>query len=82
MQDRPSAPPGFALRGAEPSDLPAIVGLIRELARFEKLEHLLQVTPEELRPHLFGPRPAAESVLAEADGVVIGFALFFTNFST
>jgi GNAT superfamily N-acetyltransferase len=70
------------LRAAEPRDVPAIVGLIRELADFEKLTHLVQVTPQSLHPHLFGPRPAAEAVVAERDGQVVGFALFFTNFST
>ena len=70
------------LRGAEPRDLQAIVGLIRELAEFEKLSHLVQVTPEGLHPHLFGPRPAAEAVVAERAAQVVGFALFFTNFST
>ncbi len=70
------------LRAAEPRDVTAIVGLIRELAEFEKLTHLLRVTPQSLHPHLFGERPAAESVVAETDGQVVGFALFFTNFST
>ncbi|MBK8863900.1 MAG: GNAT family N-acetyltransferase [Betaproteobacteria bacterium] len=70
------------LRPATPADLPAIVGLIRELAVFEKLEHLVVVTPESLQPHLFGPRPAAEAVVGEAGGEVVAFALFFTNFST
>ena len=70
------------LRAAEARDVPAIVGLIRELAEFEKLTHLVQVTPQSLHPHLFGERPAAEAVVAERDGQVIGFALFFTNFST
>jgi GNAT superfamily N-acetyltransferase len=71
------------LRPATPADVPALVGLIRELAVYEKLEHLVQATPERLAPHLFGPRPVAEAVVAEAaDGAVVGFALFFTNFST
>ena len=72
----------FALRPAEPRDLEAIVGLIRELAEFERLTHLLQVTPESLEPHLFGARPVAEALVAERDGAVVAFALFFTNFST
>jgi len=75
-------PPAQTLRPATPEDLPAIVGLIRELAAFEKLEHLVVVTPELLRPQLFGPRPAAEAVVGEVQGRVVGFALFFTNFST
>jgi GNAT superfamily N-acetyltransferase len=72
----------FALRPAAPADLSAIVGLIRELAEFEHLTHLVQVTPETLHPHLFGPRPVAQAVVAEVAGSVVAFALFFTNFST
>ncbi len=70
------------LRAAEPRDVPDIVALIRELADFEKLTHLVQVTPGSLLPQLFGARPAAEAVVAEVHGRVVGFALFFTNFST
>ena len=70
------------LRPATPADCTAIVGLIRELAAFEKLEHLVVVTPETLHPQLFGLRPAAEAVVAEVGGQVVAFALFFTNFST
>ena len=73
---------GATLRAAEPRDVAAIVGLIRELAEFEKLLHLVQVTPQSLHPQLFGPRPAAEARVAEVDAQVVGFALFFTNFST
>ena len=70
------------LRAAEPRDVPAIVGLIRELAEFENLTALLQVTPDTLGPHLFGPRPAAECLVGEVGGAVVAFALFFPNFST
>ena len=70
------------LRAAEPRDVPAIVGLIGELAAYEKLTHLLQVTPQSLQLHLFGARPAAEAVIAEVGEQAVGFALFFTNFST
>jgi GNAT superfamily N-acetyltransferase len=75
-------PTAFTLRAAAPTDTAAIVGLIRELAAFEQLEHLVQVTPASLQPHLFGPKPVAEAVVAEVAGTVVGFALFFTNFST
>lgn len=74
--------PAFHLRPAQAQDVPAIVGLIAELADFEHLTHLVKVTPESLHPHLFGPRPAAEAWVAEVEGAVVGFALFFTNFST
>jgi GNAT superfamily N-acetyltransferase len=84
------ATPRFTLRRAEPRDLPALAGLIHELAEFENLTHLVQTTPEALAPHLFGERPVAEALVAErpvADGAardtpVVAFALFFTNFST
>ena len=72
----------FKLRPAQPADVPAIVGLITELAEFEQLAHLLRLRPETLAPHLFGERPVVECVVAEVAGVVVGFALFFTNFST
>ncbi len=75
-------PPPAELRAAEPRDLDAIVALIAELAEFEQLTHLLQVTPEKLRPHLFGPQPVAECVVAQCEGEVVAFALCFTNFST
>jgi len=82
----PLDPTPSRLRPAAPTDLQAIVALIRELAAYEKLEHLVVVTPESLHPHLFGPKPAAEAMVAEVvvDGQprVVGFALFFTNFST
>ena len=70
------------LRPATPEDLQAVVGLIRELAVFEKLEHLVVVTPESLHPQLFGARPAAEAVVGEVGGQVVAFALYFSNFST
>jgi len=72
----------YSLRAAQPGDVPAIVGLICELAEFERLTHLLEVTPEKLSPQLFGERPAAECVVGEVGGEVVAFALFFTNFST
>lgn len=73
----------YTLRPARPGDEAALVGLITELAEFESLTHLLQLTPEKLAPHLFGPRPAAEAlVVTQQDGRLVAFALFFTNFST
>lgn len=72
----------FTLRAAEPRDLPELVRLIGALAEYEHLTHLLHVTPEALGAQLFGPRPAAEAMVAEVDGSVVGFALWFTSFST
>ncbi len=72
----------YSLRAAEPRDLNAIVTLVGELAEFEQLTHLLEITPEGMAPHLFGPRPMVECVIGEVAGEVVGFALFFSNFST
>ena len=74
--------PSFALRAAEPRDVADIVRLIHGLAEFEQLAHLARATPATLAPHLFGPRPVVEAVVAESAGRVVAFALFFTNFST
>ncbi|MDH5339972.1 MAG: GNAT family N-acetyltransferase, partial [Rubrivivax sp.] len=52
------------------------------LAEFERLTHLVVATPALLDEHLFGARPVAEAVVAESDGQVVGFALYFMNFST
>jgi GNAT superfamily N-acetyltransferase len=59
-----------------------VAELVRQLARFEKLEHDVVLTEELLMAGLFGARPYAEAVLADEDGQSIGFALFFHNFST
>jgi hypothetical protein len=80
--DNAAMPAAHALRAAEPRDLHAIVALIGELADFEHLTHLLEVTPDTLAPHLFGERPVAECLVGEVAGNVVAFALFFTNFST
>src|SRR5947209_7299957 len=60
-----SAAADFLVRPARPADVAAIVRLIHGLAEFEKLTHLVRVTPESLAPHLFGPRPVAEALVAE-----------------
>jgi GNAT superfamily N-acetyltransferase len=71
------------IRSAVPTDLDTIVALIRELAEYEHLAHEVVLDADELADHLFGPRPYAEVLIAEADdGVAVGFALFFHNFST
>ena len=70
------------LRLAVRGDVPAVHGLIRELAVYEKLEHQVVATEPLLAEQLFGRHPAAEVVIAELNGAAVGFALFFYNFST
>ena len=64
------------------ADVPAILGLIRELAEYERLSHEVVATEEGIRESLFGERPRAEALLARVEGQVAGFALFFHNYST
>jgi GNAT superfamily N-acetyltransferase len=70
------------IRPCRPDDAETLVALVRELAAYEHLEKFARATPESFRAHLFGPRPAAEAIVAEVDGVVVGFALYFSTFST
>lgn len=77
-----SGEPAFAIRAARRGDEVELFGLVRELARFERLEHKLSGSAEALGEHLFGPNPVAHALLAEVDAQAIGFALFFTNYST
>lgn len=67
---------------AAESDVPIILEMIRELAEYEKLLHIVVASEGQLRRTLFGPHPAAEVLLAYLDGEVAGFALFFPNYST
>jgi GNAT superfamily N-acetyltransferase len=70
------------IRPATPNDIPLIAQLIRDLAEYEKLAGDVVFTETALKQHLFGPRPYAEVLIAEHEGVGVGFALFFHNFST
>ena len=70
------------IRAAAPADIPAIASLIRALAEYEKLSADVVLSESKLRDHLFGARPYAECLIAEFDGQVVGFALFFHNYST
>ncbi|HSY25234.1 MAG TPA: GNAT family N-acetyltransferase [Polyangiaceae bacterium] len=70
------------IRLATVDDIPAITELVRRLARLERLESECTTTEDDLRTHLFGPRPYAEVFLAEDKSRVIGFASFFHSFST
>ncbi|HEY4997581.1 MAG TPA: GNAT family N-acetyltransferase [Usitatibacter sp.] len=72
----------FSIRPARRGDSPEILRLILALAEYEKLSHMAGGTPELLDTQLFGPRPSAEAFIAERGGRAVGFALFFTTFST
>ena len=67
---------------AERKHVPAIHAMIHELAQYEKLEHLLTGTVENLDEELFGKRPVIEAVTALVGEMPVAFALYFHNYST
>jgi GNAT superfamily N-acetyltransferase len=86
---QPSKAP--TIRPARAEDVPALLGLFRELAEYEHLEHELRATEEQLKEALFGARPAAEALIAErparagdpeTKAEALGYALFFPTFSS
>jgi GNAT superfamily N-acetyltransferase len=72
----------ISIRPATEPDLPLILGFIRDLAVYERLENQLVATEADLKAALFGERPYAEVIFACLDGAPVGFALYFHNFST
>lgn len=71
-----------AVREAEPADVPVILELVRELAVYEREPDAVEATEGMLEAALFGERPAASCHVAELDGQVVGFALWYVTFST
>jgi GNAT superfamily N-acetyltransferase len=71
-----------AVRPARASDVPRIHQLVRDLAAYERAADQVRATPDQLQQALFGPAPATHALVVEADGEVVGFALWFLNFST
>jgi GNAT superfamily N-acetyltransferase len=67
---------------AERKDIPLILSFIRKLAEYEKLLDEVVADEDTLRAALFGPRPAAEVVLAYIESEPVGFAVYFQTFST
>ena len=72
----------FLIRPAAPADVPELLRLIKGLADYEKLADQAVGTAPMLSNALFGAKPSAEALIAERDGRAVGFALFFTTFST
>lgn len=93
----PHTSPEIRIRAATTNDTQAIYDMICALAEYEKLSHLLEITPDKLHTQLFGENPGAQAIVAEATTLTpngtnqkiappanccVGFALFFANFST
>lgn len=72
----------FVVRAAEPSDVERIRALILALASYERAADQVKTTTEQLHAALFGPDHVAAALVGEVDAEVVGFALYFRNFST
>lgn len=70
------------IRPARPSDAARIVELMRELAQYEKLEHLFENTEDRVARSFFGSDPAAHCLIGEMDGQIEGYAVYFRSYST
>src|SRR5215475_1792722 len=70
------------IRRVRESDVPAVVELVRALGEYERLSRECEMTGEQLHAALFAPAPALFGHVAEVDGEVVGFTLWFLSFST
>jgi len=75
-------PQGLTIEPIKGKDVPVLLSLIRELARYESLEDRVTVDEEALRTSLTGPRPAAQALLIRLDHQPVGYCIFFTTFSS
>lgn len=72
----------LVIRPAQPDDAALVLGLVRDLADYEKLSHEVTATAEDFVAALFGPAPKVFCEIAEVDGEPAGFALWYYTFST
>ena len=71
-----------AVRPATAADIPRLHQLVVDLATYERAADQVRATPEQLHAALFGTSPAVHALVVETGGRVVGFALWFLNFST
>lgn len=72
----------IAIAPVRPAEVPTLLEMIRELARFENLEPEVEATVESLNLSLFGPQPVAYALFARCDSEVAGYAIYFFTFSS
>jgi GNAT superfamily N-acetyltransferase len=72
----------ITLRIARKEDCPRLLELIKELALFEKAPDEVTVTLQEFEDAGFGPKPVWKTFVAEVDGFIVGFALYYIRYST
>ncbi|HDR2474823.1 GNAT family N-acetyltransferase [Enterobacter soli] len=72
----------ITIRQARPEDATAIYDMIYELAVYEKAPQEVVTTPDEIRETLFAAGSKTEALIAESEGKTVGYAVFFTSYST
>lgn len=72
----------MTIRQATPNDARAIYDMIYELAVYEKAPEEVVTTPDEIKASLFGPDSKTEALICEMEGKAVGYAVFFTSYST
>lgn len=72
----------FTIRKGEKKDMPSVLGLINELAVFEKEPDAVKITVDDLLKNGFKEKPEFNVLVAEFEGVIVGMALFYNRFST
>ena len=72
----------ITIRDAVTDDCATILHFIRALAEYEKLVHEVVATEDQLRATLFCEHPKSFGMIAEENGVPLGFAVYFYNYST
>lgn len=72
----------LSIRSAQPGEAPLVFAFVRELAEYEKLTHEVDATETMIDAALFGPSPQVFCDLAAWNGELVGFALWYLNFSS
>ena len=70
------------IRKGTPTDMPAVLSLIKELAAYEKEPDAVVVTVEDLVRDGFSPNPLFHCFVAEVNDRIIGIALYYYRYST
>ncbi len=74
--------PSVHIRPATAGDESVVLEMIRGLAEYEELTHMVVATEEKVRATLFGEKPAADVLIAYDGAECVGFAVFFSTYST
>ena len=72
----------YTIRKAVKADAADILRLVKELATYEKAPDAVEVTLEEVEADGFGPNAIYSTFVAEAEGIIVGMALYYIKYST